>query len=84
MSLVFKLDFQTPPNGCLDQLDPMLALGAAFCFTNQSINQHVMVSHIARILHTLAKYPFGCDFYNQNMIHLTENHFEETFQARII
>ncbi len=27
--LVFKLGFQTPPNGCLDQLDPMLALGAA-------------------------------------------------------
>ncbi len=36
-----------------------------------------MVSHIAQILHTLEKYPFGCDFYNQNMIHLTENHFEK-------
>ncbi len=55
MSLVFKLGFQTPPNGCLDELDPILALGAA-CFSTQSINQHVMVSHIARILHTLAKY----------------------------
>ncbi len=33
---------------------------------------HVMFSHIARILHSLAKYPFGCDFYNQNMIHLTD------------
>ncbi len=47
--------------------------------TTQSINQHVMFSHIARILHSLAKYPFECDFYNQNMIHLTENHFEEMF-----
>ncbi len=27
---------------------------------------------------------FGCDFYNQNMIHLTENHFEEMFKARSI
>ncbi len=27
--LVFKLGFLTPPNGCLDQLDPMLTLGAA-------------------------------------------------------
>ncbi len=43
-----------------------------------------MVSHIAQILHTLAKYTFGWDFYNQNMIHLTENQFEETFQARIV
>ncbi len=24
------------------------------------------------------------DFYNQNMIHLTENHFEEMFEARSI
>ncbi len=43
-----------------------------------------MVGHIDRILHALAKYPFGCDFYNQNMIHLTENHFEEMFKARIM
>ncbi len=43
-----------------------------------------MFSHIARILHSLAKYPFECDFYNQNMIHLTDNHCEETFKARII
>ncbi len=43
-----------------------------------------MVSPIDRILHALAKYPFGCDFYNQNMIHLTENHFEEMFKARIM
>ncbi len=43
-----------------------------------------MVSYSARILHTLAKYSFGCDFYNQNMIHLTENLSKETFQARII
>ncbi len=43
-----------------------------------------MVSHIARILHTLAKYYFECDFYNQNMILLTDNQFEETFQARIV
>ncbi len=43
-----------------------------------------MVSHIARILHSLAKYPFECDFYNQNMIHLKENHFEEMFKAIII
>ncbi len=42
-----------------------------------------MVSHIAQMLHTLAKYPFGWDFNNQNMIHLTENQFEEMFQARI-
>ncbi len=52
--------------------------------TTQSINQHVMFSHIARILHSLAKYPFECDFYNQNMIHLTENHFEEMFKAIIM
>ncbi len=43
-----------------------------------------MVSHIARILHSLAKYIFGYDFYNQNMIHLTENQLEKTFQARIV
>ncbi len=43
-----------------------------------------MLSHIDRILHTLATYPFGCDFYNQNMIHLTENPFEEMFKARIM
>ncbi len=43
-----------------------------------------MASHIARILHSLAKYPFGCGFYNQNMIHLIENHFEEMFKAIII
>ncbi len=56
------------------------------CFldTTQSINQHVMFSHIARILHSLAKYPFECDFYNQNMIHLTENYFEEMFKAIIM
>jgi len=29
VSWVFKLGFLTPPNGCLDQLGPMLALGAA-------------------------------------------------------
>ncbi len=52
--------------------------------TTQSINQHVMFSHIARILHSLAKYPFECDFYNQNMIHLTENHFEEMSKAIIM
>ncbi len=34
--------------------------------------------------HSLAKYPFECDFYNQNMIHLTENHFEEMFKAIIM
>ncbi len=28
--LVFKLGFQTPPNGCLDQLDPMLGSGCCF------------------------------------------------------
>ncbi len=28
--LVFKLSFQTPPNGCLDQLDPMLGSGCCF------------------------------------------------------
>ncbi len=50
----------------------------------KSINQHVMVSHIVRILNTLAKHTFGCDFSNQNMIHLTENQLEETFQARIV
>ncbi len=43
-----------------------------------------MASHIARILHSLAKYPFGCGFYNQNMIHLTENLFEEMFKAKSI
>ncbi len=43
-----------------------------------------MFSHIARILHSLAKYPFECDFYNQNMIHLTENHFEEMSKAIIM
>ncbi len=43
-----------------------------------------MVRHIARILHTLAKYTFGCDFYEQNMIHLTENQLEEMFQAIIV
>ncbi len=48
----------------------------------QSINQHVMFSHIARILHSLAKYPFECDFYNQNMMHLTGNQSKETFQPR--
>ncbi len=42
-----------------------------------------MVSHIARILYTLAKYIFGCHLNDQNMIHLTENQLEETFQARI-
>ncbi len=50
--------------------------------TTQSINQHVMFSHIARILHSLAKYPFECDFYNQNMMHLTGNQSKETFQPR--
>ncbi len=29
VSWVFNLGLLTPPNGCLDQLDPMLALGAA-------------------------------------------------------
>ncbi len=43
-----------------------------------------MVSHIVEILHAHVKYPFGCDFYNQNMIHFTENQSKETFQARII
>ncbi len=52
--------------------------------TTQSINQHVMFSHIARILHSLAKYPFECDLYTQNMLHLTENHFEEMFKAIIM
>ncbi len=56
----------------------MLALGAALFL--HPINK----STCHGILHTLAKYPFGCDFYNQNMIHLTENHFEEMFKARII
>ncbi len=28
--LVFKLGFQTPPHGCLDQLDPMLGSGCCF------------------------------------------------------
>ncbi len=28
--LVFKLGFQTHPNGCLDQLDPMLGSGCCF------------------------------------------------------
>ncbi len=28
--LVFKLGFQTPPNDCLDQLDPMLGSGCCF------------------------------------------------------
>ncbi len=83
VSGVFKLGFQTPPTGCLNQLDPILAVGAAL-FLHENINQHVMVSQIARILHTLAKYTLGCNFYNQNMILLTENQFEETFQARIV
>ncbi len=43
-----------------------------------------MFSHIARILHSLAKYPFECDFYNRNMMHLTGNQSKETFQARIM
>ncbi len=60
--------FLTPPNGCLDQLGPMLE--RLLCCSTQSINEHVKASHIARILHSLAKYPFGCGFYNQNMMHL--------------
>ncbi len=40
-----------------------------------------MVSHIARILHFLAKYPFECDFYNQNMMHLTGNPSKEMIKA---
>ncbi len=43
-----------------------------------------MVSHIARILHSLAKYPFECDFYNQNMMHLIGNQLKEMFKAGII
>ncbi len=39
---------------------------------------------VCQPLHTLAKYTFGCDFYNQNMIHLTENQLDETFQAIIV
>ncbi len=52
--------------------------------TTQSINQHVMFSHIARILHSLAKYPFECDFYNQNMMHLTGNQSKEMIKARLM
>ncbi len=40
-----------------------------------------MASHIARILHSLAKYPFECDFYNQNMMHLTGNPSKEMIKA---
>ncbi len=40
-----------------------------------------MASHIARILHSLAKYPFGCGFYNQNMMHLTGNQSKEMIKA---
>ncbi len=43
-----------------------------------------MVSHIARILNYLAKYPFECDFYNQNMMHLTGNHSKEMITARLM
>ncbi len=39
-----------------------------------------MVSHIARI-HSLAKYPFECDFYNQNMMHLIGNPSKEMIKA---
>ncbi len=73
--------FRHRPNGCLDQLDTILALGAALFL--HPINKSTSCQLQCRILHTLAKYPFGCDFYNQNMIHLTENQSKETFQARI-
>ncbi len=53
----------------------------ALCFFTHSIAQHVMFSHIARILHSLAKYPFECDFYNQNMMHLTGNPSKEMIKA---
>ncbi len=43
-----------------------------------------MVSHIARILHSLAKYTFECDFYNQNMMHLTGNQSKEMIKARLM
>ncbi len=54
------------------------------CSSTHLINYHVMASHIARILHSLAKYPFECGFYSQNMMHLTGNQLKEMFKAGII
>ncbi len=84
VSWVFKLGLWTPPNLCVNQLDIILAWGDAL-FLPPIIN-HVMLSgqsHV-RTLEALAKYTFGCDFYNQNMINLTKNFLQETFQARIV
>ncbi len=67
VSWVFKLGFQTPPNGCLDQLDPILALGAAlFLQPIKKSTSHGQL-HCPNFTHSCKVY-FGCDFYNQNMI----------------
>ncbi len=54
----FTSAFRDLPMVCLDQLDNILALGAALFSPPQSINQH-HGQLLDRILHILAKYPFG-------------------------
>ncbi len=58
--LVFKLGFQPPPQWWSWPIRSYAGLWLLLCFSTQSINQHVMASHIARILHALANYPFEC------------------------
>ncbi len=60
----------------------MLALGAAFVAppTSMNLTCHVPVT-LPEFLHSLAKYPFECDFYNQNMMHLTGNPSKEMIKA---
>ncbi len=55
MSWVFKLGFLTPPNGCLDQLGPMLALGAALLLhpTNKSTSWSVTLPEFYILLQSI-------------------------------
>ncbi len=55
VSWVFKLGFLTPPNGCLDQLGPMLALGAALLLhpTNKSTSWSVTLPEFYILLQSI-------------------------------
>ncbi len=55
VSWVFNLGFLTPPNGCLDQLGPMLALGAALLLhpTNKSTSWSVTLPEFYILLQSI-------------------------------
>ncbi len=78
--LVFKLGFQTPPNGCLDQLDTILGLGAAlFLHPINKSTWSVTVPEFYILLQSIL-----LDVISITRMWYIWQKINQTFQARII